>query len=120
MGLNRDELTMLANYSKHNNKHIISNISSSINTTGVQTNDKLENNFPHDSLNAKTAHINIGKTVKTSRRDLAYVLSQNWNGATTVAGTLIVANLVGIKIFATGGIGMYTIYTLYIKFLLPR
>lgn len=45
------------------------------------------------------------KTIKTSRRDLAYVLSKNWNGGTTVAGTLIIANLVGIKIFATGGIG---------------
>lgn len=45
------------------------------------------------------------KTLKTSRRDLAYVLSKNRNGGTTVAGTLIIANLVGIKIFATGGIG---------------
>lgn len=44
-------------------------------------------------------------TVKTSRRDLAYVLSQKWNGGTTVAGTLIIANTVGIKVFATGGIG---------------
>jgi pseudouridine-5'-phosphate glycosidase len=45
------------------------------------------------------------KTVKVSRRDLAYVLSKKWNGGTTVAGTLIIANMVGIKIFATGGIG---------------
>lgn len=44
-------------------------------------------------------------TVKTSRRDLAYVLSQKWNGGTTVAGTLIIAKMAGIKIFATGGIG---------------
>lgn len=53
------------------------------------------------------------KTVKTSRRDLAYVLSKKWNGGTTVAGTLIIANLVGINIFATGGIGMH-IYTCWI------
>lgn len=44
-------------------------------------------------------------TVKTSRRDLAYVLSKGWNGGTTVAGTIIVSNMVGIKVFATGGIG---------------
>lgn len=43
--------------------------------------------------------------MKTSRRDLAYVLSKKWNGGTTVAGTLIVANMVGIDVFATGGIG---------------
>lgn len=45
------------------------------------------------------------KTVKTSRRDFAYVLGQRLNGGTTVAGTLICAQLCGIKIFATGGIG---------------
>lgn len=44
-------------------------------------------------------------TVKTSRRDLAYVLSKQWNGGTTVAGTIIISNIVGINIFATGGIG---------------
>lgn len=44
-------------------------------------------------------------TIKTSRRDLAIVLSRRWNGGTTVAGTLIVADLVGIRVFATGGIG---------------
>ena len=45
------------------------------------------------------------KAVKTSRRDLAYVLSNNLNGGTTVAGTLICAKMTGINIFATGGIG---------------
>nr|CAD7462455.1 unnamed protein product [Timema tahoe] len=43
--------------------------------------------------------------VKTSRRDFPYVLSKGLNGGTTVSGTIIVANLVGIKVFATGGIG---------------
>uniref|UniRef100_A0A6P7GCW1 Uncharacterized protein LOC114336545 isoform X2 n=1 Tax=Diabrotica virgifera virgifera TaxID=50390 RepID=A0A6P7GCW1_DIAVI len=43
--------------------------------------------------------------IKTSRRDLAYVLSNKKNGGTTVSGTLIVANKVNIPIFATGGIG---------------
>lgn len=44
-------------------------------------------------------------TVKTSRRDMAYVVSKKLNGGTTVAGTLIIAKMAGIKIFATGGIG---------------
>lgn len=43
--------------------------------------------------------------IKTSRRDLAYVLGRKLNGGTTVAGTLICADLCGIKLFATGGIG---------------
>ncbi|XP_044751750.1 pseudouridine-metabolizing bifunctional protein C1861.05 [Coccinella septempunctata] len=43
--------------------------------------------------------------VKTSRRDFPYVLSKNLNGGTTVSGTLIVADALGISVFATGGIG---------------
>lgn len=46
---------------------------------------------------------NISKPVKTSRRDIPYVLSTNNNGGTTVSGTLVIANKAGIKIFATGG-----------------
>ncbi len=42
---------------------------------------------------------------KVSRRDLAYILSGGNNGATTVASTMIIAKLAGIKIFVTGGIG---------------
>jgi len=45
------------------------------------------------------------KIVKASRRDLPYLLSQKIDGATTVASTMIGANLTGIKVFATGGIG---------------
>lgn len=48
---------------------------------------------------------NSANTVKTSRRDLAYVLSKGLNGGTTVSGTTLIANSVGIDIFATGGIG---------------
>lgn len=43
--------------------------------------------------------------VKTSRRDLAYVISNGLSGGTTVSGTIIVANSIGIDVFATGGIG---------------
>lgn len=42
---------------------------------------------------------------KVSRRDLASVLSQKQLGATTVAATMICADLAGIKFFVTGGIG---------------
>lgn len=43
--------------------------------------------------------------VKASIRDIPYILSQKINAGTTVASTLFCANNVGIKIFATGGIG---------------
>ena len=43
--------------------------------------------------------------IKTSRRDIPFILSKNRNGATTVAGTIFLAEKVGIKIMATGGIG---------------
>lgn len=43
--------------------------------------------------------------IKVSRRDLPYVLSQGLLGATTVAATMICAQLAGIEVFVTGGIG---------------
>ncbi|MFS8541642.1 MAG: pseudouridine-5'-phosphate glycosidase [Tissierellales bacterium] len=43
--------------------------------------------------------------VKTSRRDIPFVISQKLDGGTTVAANMIIASLVGIKVFATGGIG---------------
>lgn len=42
---------------------------------------------------------------KVSRRDVAFILANKTIGATTVASTMIIAELAGIKIFATGGIG---------------
>ncbi|CAH6636870.1 pseudouridine-5'-phosphate glycosidase [Pseudocitrobacter vendiensis] len=42
---------------------------------------------------------------KVSRRDLPFVVAAGINGATTVASTMIIAALAGIKVFATGGIG---------------
>ncbi|HPG31373.1 MAG TPA: pseudouridine-5'-phosphate glycosidase, partial [bacterium] len=42
---------------------------------------------------------------KVSRADLPFIISNKLNGATTVAGTMILAKLAGIKFFATGGIG---------------
>ena len=45
------------------------------------------------------------KVTKASRRDLPMLLAKGMDGATTVAATMIIAHLAGIKIFATGGIG---------------
>ncbi|MFO1306373.1 MAG: pseudouridine-5'-phosphate glycosidase [Burkholderiales bacterium] len=42
---------------------------------------------------------------KVSRRDLPLVVARGGSGATTVAATMIVAELAGIRVFATGGIG---------------
>ncbi len=43
--------------------------------------------------------------MKCSRRDLPYAITQQLNGATTVAATMIIAEMAGIDVFATGGIG---------------
>jgi len=43
--------------------------------------------------------------LKVSRRDLPYVVSHGLDGATTVASTMILAQMAGIRVFATGGIG---------------
>ncbi|MGA5689244.1 pseudouridine-5'-phosphate glycosidase [Cytobacillus pseudoceanisediminis] len=42
---------------------------------------------------------------KASRRDLPYLVAKKKNGATTVAATMICAELAGIEVFVTGGIG---------------
>lgn len=50
----------------------------------------------------------LGKSrnvVKTSRRDIPFVIAKKLDGGTTVAATMIIASLAGIKVFATGGIG---------------
>ncbi len=51
----------------------------------------------------------LGKTgqavTKVSRRDLPIIVSKGMDGATTVATTMIISAMAGIKIFATGGIG---------------
>ena len=42
---------------------------------------------------------------KVSRRDLAPLLATGGSGATTVAGTMILAHAAGLAVFATGGLG---------------
>ena len=46
-----------------------------------------------------------GDVLKLSRNDLAYALATRRRGATTVAATMICAQMAGIRVFATGGIG---------------
>lgn len=45
------------------------------------------------------------KVEKVSKRDFSSVIAKKMHGATTVSGTMLVCNMVGIKVFATGGIG---------------
>ncbi len=51
----------------------------------------------------------LGRTgpavTKASRRDIAVIASRGGDGALTVAGTMIIAAMAGIRVFATGGIG---------------
>jgi pseudouridine-5'-phosphate glycosidase len=43
--------------------------------------------------------------IKTSRRDLPFVIHSGAHGGTTVASTMLIAALAGIRVFSTGGIG---------------
>ena len=47
----------------------------------------------------------VKSAMKASRADLAYAVSSGANAGTTVAATMMLAQIVGIKVFATGGIG---------------
>lgn len=42
---------------------------------------------------------------KVSRRDIPFIVAAGASGATTVAATMILASMAGIRVFATGGIG---------------
>ena len=53
----------------------------------------------------RLADLPVDSVRKCSRRDLPIVLARGEHGATTVAGTMIVAHHVGIELFATGGMG---------------
>lgn len=48
---------------------------------------------------------NAKDVAKASRRDMGYLLATKKIGATTVAATMICAELAGIELFVTGGIG---------------
>ena len=42
---------------------------------------------------------------KLNRRDLAPAAALGWSGGTTVSATMVLAQIAGIRVFATGGIG---------------
>jgi pseudouridine-5'-phosphate glycosidase len=42
---------------------------------------------------------------KVSRRDIPFIVAAGATGATTVASTMVIAAMAGIRVFATGGIG---------------
>ena len=55
---------------------------------------------------AELEHLGKCKNViKTSRRDIPFVIAKKADGVATVAATMILAALAGIKVFVTGGIG---------------
>jgi pseudouridine-5'-phosphate glycosidase len=43
--------------------------------------------------------------IKVSRKDIPYCIAEGLTGSTTVAATMILANLAHIRVFSTGGIG---------------
>jgi pseudouridine-5'-phosphate glycosidase len=45
------------------------------------------------------------EVLKVSRRDIPFIVAAGTTGATTVASTMIIAAMAGIRVFATGGIG---------------
>lgn len=47
----------------------------------------------------------VSDALKISRADIAFAISQKKSAGTTVAATMIVARMAGIRVFATGGIG---------------
>lgn len=63
---------------------------------------KLKVGLTPDELDIMCKADGIGKV---SRRDVAVYLATNKIGATTVATTMLIASLAGLRVFATGGIG---------------
>jgi pseudouridine-5'-phosphate glycosidase len=66
-------------------------------------NGKIRIGFSEEEI--KEIAMNKKSFCKCTTRDLPFAICQNKNGSTTVAATMYCANLAGIKIFATGGIG---------------
>lgn len=63
---------------------------------------KLKVGLTPDELKLMCTDTSIAKA---SRRDVATLVATGKPGATTVATTMLIAGLAGIKVFATGGIG---------------
>ena len=65
-------------------------------------NGKIHIGLAPDELEFLATDKNIAKA---SRRDLPYLMAGGRHAATTVAATMICADLAGVRFFATGGIG---------------
>lgn len=65
------------------------------------------NGKPHIGLSSSqlTALAELKDANKVSRRDVGYVMANGQNGGTTIALTMILSSMAGIKVFATGGLG---------------
>ena len=63
---------------------------------------KLKVGLTPEELDLMCNPVDIGKV---SRRDVAVYLAAGKTGATTVATTMLIAAMAGIRVFATGGIG---------------
>jgi pseudouridine-5'-phosphate glycosidase len=65
------------------------------------------NGLVHVGLNEKEINFICfnDNVLKTSLRDLGWITAKKLNGATTVSASIHLAHAVGIKVFATGGIG---------------
>jgi len=70
-------------------------------TIGILTGD-IHIGLTEDRLKALAFSKNVAKV---SRRDIAGTMIKKMNGGTTVSGTITLAKMAGLKIFATGGIG---------------
>jgi pseudouridine-5'-phosphate glycosidase len=57
------------------------------------------------SADEREALARTDDALKLSRADLGFAVSQGRTGGTTVAATMILAHMAGMKVFATGGIG---------------
>lgn len=76
--------------------------SGAVPATMAVINGRVTVGLSHRQLNELA---NSDDVMKLSRADLAMALSRQSNGSTTVAATMIIASLAGIRVFATGGIG---------------
>lgn len=70
-------------------------------TISILTGD-IHIGLTEDQLKALAFSKNVAKV---SRRDIAGTMIKKMNGGTTVSGTITLAKMAGLKIFATGGIG---------------
>lgn len=66
--------------------------------------------FDADDLERLAGSTGQPTTIKVSRRDVAFACGsgppgRRYNGGTTIAGTMLLAHMAGINVFATGGLG---------------